>query len=89
MRDDETTHSDNLSVLPFDGEVEGRLEIHVLEVHVRLAVEDQLFGHLHVVVEGGEVEGSVAVVLFLVDDPRTRQLGQEDLHRAEGGNDSF
>lgn len=79
------THPNDLGVLSFDGEVEGRLQVDVLQVHVRLAVEDELLGDLDVVVEGGEVEGRVTVVLLLVDDPAAGQLRQEDLHGAGRG----
>ena len=38
--------------------------------------------YLDVVVEGGEVQRGVPVVLLLVHDPRPRQLRQENTHRA-------
>ena len=41
-----------------------------------------IFSHLDVVVEGGEVERGVAVVLLLVHDPRPRQLRKQHPHRA-------
>ena len=76
------TYAHNLGVLALDGEMEGRLEVHVLEVHVGFAVEDELLGHFDVVVEGGEVQGRVAVVFFFVDDPGSGEFGQEDFHGA-------
>lgn len=40
-------------------------------------------GDLDVVVEGGQVECGVAVVLLLVHDPGSGKLRQQDTHRTE------
>lgn len=74
------TYPDNLGVLSLDGEMKSGLQVDVLEVHVRLAVKDELFCHLHVVVQGGQMQGRVAVVLFLVHDPPAGQLRQQNFH---------
>ena len=41
---------------------------------------NQQLGHLHVVVECGQMQGGVTIVLLLVYDPGPWQLGQQHTH---------
>jgi len=50
--------------------------------HIAGAVDEQ-FGHLNVVVERGEMQCGVAVILLLIYHPLTWDLGQQDTHRTE------
>ena len=40
----------------------------------------QQLGHLHVGVEGGQVQGCVTIILLLIYDPGPGQLGQQHSH---------
>ena len=68
------SYPDDLSVLSFHGQVERRLQVDVLQIEACTTLSNQQFGHFDVIVERGQMEGRVAVVLLLVDDPRTRQF---------------
>lgn len=68
------SHPDDLRVLPFDGQVEGRLEVYILEVQPCSANADKELSYFDVIVESRQVEGRVAVVLLLVHDPRPRKF---------------
>jgi hypothetical protein len=41
---------------------------------------DEQFGYLHMVIEGSQMQCSIAVILLLVHDPRPGQLGQQNPH---------
>ena len=68
-------YPDNLCMLSLHGQMQGRLQVDVLDVHVSLALIDQQFGHLHVIVQGGKMKGGVSIVLLLVHDPMSGYLG--------------
>ena len=70
-------------MLPFDGQVQGRLQVDVLQVEPSAALTHQQLGHFDVVVERRQMQRRVAVVLLLVDDPRPGQFRQQDPHGAE------
>lgn len=51
-----------------------------MPVCVYLYLVHQQLGHLHVVVEGGQVQRGVTIVLLLIYDPGPWQLGQQHAH---------
>ena len=68
------TYPDDLCVLPLDGQMQSRLEIDILKIEMSSSLAHQELGHLDVVIESGQMQGRVAVIFLLVDDPRPRQL---------------
>ncbi len=67
-------------MLPLDGQMQGRLQVDVLQIELRPAGADEELGNFDVIVERGQVKGCVSVIFLLIDDPRARKLGQQHAH---------
>lgn len=77
----EEHYPDDLCVLSFDGEMQWRLEINVLQIEVGSSLLYEKLGDLHVIIQCCQMQCGISVVLFLVDNPRARKFGQQDAHR--------
>ena len=73
-------YPDDLSVLSFNGQMQGCLQVDVLQIQLGSTSSDEKLGNFHVIVKCGQMKGRVSVVFLLIHDPRSRKLRQQHTH---------